>query len=291
MAYKGRLQAGAPEAKSAASKVTEHTVQLKQHNLAGYWSGIHNALYGRLLSVQEYLRHPSSGLNAENYFRDLLADYLPRRYAIQSGFVVNTAGDRSDFMDALVVDTLNIAPLSAEPHYKVFPAEAVVGAIEITSSPKSSVKRSGIKQKISKFADDVLKLARLREIARQREYIEFGPAASGKFSERRITYELSPRCFLITCGDEWSKPDSYQKHLRSGLEFASTQSGTVWVNAVLSMRHGMFHFRPHTPFSSNRITNNALLEFVLFLNKAVSEVPTARIDVTRYRPTTPTEAD
>ena len=205
--------------------------------------------------------------------------------------MVNVAGDRSDFIDGLIVDTMNIAPLSAERHYKVYPAEAVVGAVEITSAPKSLVKRSGNKQKISKFADDALKLARLRSIARQREYIELDPASSGRLNERIVGYDLAPRCFLITCGDEWVKPDAYPKQLKNGLEVAARQSQSVWINAVLSMRHGMFHFRPRTQFESSRTPTNALLEFVLYVNKAVSSVRTARIDVTRYRPTTPAEAE
>ena len=76
----------------------------KPSSLTGYWTGIQKSINGRLDSVQDYLRHPSSGFNAENYFRDLLAEYLPHRYAVESGFVVNVNGDRSDFIDVLIVD-------------------------------------------------------------------------------------------------------------------------------------------------------------------------------------------
>src|SRR5258708_350975 len=92
------------------------------HNIATYWTGIERSLSHRLESVREYLKHPSSGINAEHYFRELLHDYLPRRFSVEPGFVVNTKGDKSDFIDALIVDTANIAPLSAEPTFKIFPA-------------------------------------------------------------------------------------------------------------------------------------------------------------------------
>jgi hypothetical protein len=246
-------------------------------SLADYWSGIHAALDGRLLSVQQYLRHPSSGFNAENYFRDLLRQYLPRRFSIESGFVVNATAERSDFLDALIVDCVHIPPLSAEPHFKVFPAEAVVGAIEITSAPKALVKRRGIEQNIAKLQDDILKLAKLREIAKDREYREF-------------SYSLAPRSFLITCGDEWVKKDTYEKHLMAALADAQQRRSQVWVNAVFSMRHGMFHFKPHTAFEHEQpIRDNALLEFVLFLNNAISDFPVARIDLRKYRPTLPAD--
>jgi hypothetical protein len=156
--------------------------------------------------VQDYLRHPSSGFNAENYFRDLFKQYLPRRYAVESGFVVNVAGERSDFIDVLIIDCLNIPPLSAEPHFKVFPAEAVVGAVEITSAPKGKVKRSGIGQTIEKLENDLLKLAKLRGIARDREYLDslaVQTTAGLQLTTSKINYSLPPRSFLITCGDEW----------------------------------------------------------------------------------------
>jgi len=37
--------------------------------------------------------HSSSGFNAEDYFHDLLRQYLPRRYAVASGLVVNASRD------------------------------------------------------------------------------------------------------------------------------------------------------------------------------------------------------
>jgi hypothetical protein len=183
-----------------------------KNDLADYWSGIHNALDGRLLSVKDYLKHPSSGFTAENYFRDLLKEYLPRKYSIESGFVVNVAGERSDFLDVLIVDSQNIPPLSAEAHFKVFPGEAVVGAIEITSAPKARVSRSGVEGKISKLEDDILKLAKLRKIAGKREYlVPVNTVQKGQvtFGNARFPYTLPPRCFLITCGDEWVKAMLY----------------------------------------------------------------------------------
>jgi hypothetical protein len=267
----------------------------KASSLADYWSGIHASLDGRLLSVQDYLRHPSSGFNAENYYRDLLKQYLPHRYAVESGFVVNVAGDRSAFIDVLIVDCLNIPPLSAEPHFKVFPAEAVVGAVEITSAPKGNVQRSGVEETIEKLEDDVLKLAKLRGIARDREYLDslaVQTTAGLQLTTTKINYSLSPRSFLITCGDEWAKPETYEKHLLGALHSAQRRRGEhVWVNAVLSMRHGMYHFKPHTKFSHERISKHALLEFILFLNNAVSDFRTSRIDVRRYRPTLPADTE
>ncbi|MEJ2682724.1 MAG: hypothetical protein P8144_15030 [Gammaproteobacteria bacterium] len=264
-----------------------------KNNLADYWSGIHNALDGRLLSVKNYLKHPSSGFTAENYFRDLLKEYLPRKYSIESGFVVNVAGERSDFLDVLIVDSQNIPPLSAEAHFKVFPSEAVVGAIEITSAPKAHVSRAGIEGNISKLEDDILKLAKLRGIAREREYlVPINTVQNGQvtFKNSRLPYTLSPRCFLITCGDEWVKADTYERNLLSSMNAAKQKNDHVWINAAFSMCHGMFHFKPFTQFEHQRTRENALLEFVLFVNVVVAEFRTSHIDIRRYRPTLPEDS-
>jgi hypothetical protein len=266
----------------------------KPHILANYWSGIHTALNGRLLSVKDYLHHPSSGLNAENYFRDLLRQYLPRRFSVESGFVANANGERSDLHDVLIVDRLNIPPLSAESYFKVFPAEAVVGAVEITSAPKTSVKRSGHKEKITKLEDDILKLAKLRRIADNREYLHTVATKTAQgiqLVESRFSYSLSPRSFLITCGDEWSKSETFEKQLLGALTRAKQKQDQkhVWINAVLSMRHGMFHFIPYTEFEFNSIKDNAMLEFFFFVNNVISGFFTSHIDLRRYRPTIPDE--
>jgi hypothetical protein len=269
----------------------------RTHQLAKYWSGIHKALDFRLRSAKELLRHPASGVNAELYFRQMLTEYLPRRFAVESGFVANAAGELSDFMDVLLVDAVNIAPLSAEPGFKVFPSEAILGAIEITSSPKSKVRRRGFTQPIPKMADDVLKLARLRKIATEREYFlhmphdDYSSPPTPSFEPLRITYELAPRCFLVTFGDEWAHEETYRESLLQSLKFAKLHSDHVWLNAVLSLKHGMYYFQRYTDFKYERISTNPLLEFFLYVNKAVSGIPTGGIDVGRYRPTTPEVED
>lgn len=262
----------------------------KERDLAEYWAGIQSALDARLLSVKEYLKHPASGFNAEGYFRDLLREYLPKRYIVDTGFVANASGENSDFIDVIVADNQHISLLCSEPHFKVFAAESVVAAIEITSAPKSSVKRSGEDRKVPKIEDDLIKIARVRKIAQQREYMETFPNIENgqlKFSTHKIDISLSPRSFLITCGDEWQKEETYEKHILSALTSAKEKGHEVWVNAVLSMKHGMFHVTPYTEFEINKIKENALLEFLLFINSTISSYHTYRIDIRRYRPTIP----
>jgi hypothetical protein len=264
-------------------------------SLACYWEGIHSSLKGRIQSLKGYLKHPASGFSVEGYFRDLLTEYLPKRYAVDTGRVVNASGETSDFIDIIIADSFQIPPLCSEPFFKVFAAEAVVAAIEITSAPKSRVpargeRSSGEKKSVPKLEHDLVKLARVRRIAKHREYNVDVPVITDKGLGLRpfqCHFDLCPRTFLITCGTEWKKAETYQAHLVEALKSAKNTESEPWVNAAFSISHGMFYFKPGAEYECLRISDNALIEFLLFVCSAVSSYPTYRIEVRRYRPTAP----
>jgi hypothetical protein len=177
--------------------------------------------------------------------------------------------------------------------------EAVVAAIEITSAPKTRVVRSGIAGKIPKLEDDILKLAKLRRLARKREYVD-SPLLAFKTAENEIkvmwpdlnlSFDLAPRAFLITCGDEWRKTKTFRSNLDAALSSAKQRDDEVWINAVLSVEHGMIWYKPRTYYESERREEHGLLEFILFLSKAISDYRTFRINIKRYRPTLPEQQE
>lgn len=266
------------------------------HSLADYWGGIEESFRARFAGVKDFLRHPSSGSTVEEYFRNLVSEYLPKRYTVASGFVVNAAGDRSDHIDLIVADLSEIPPLCVEPPVRFFAAESVVAAVEVTAAPKSRVRQKG-NTYISKFEADTMKLAKLRQIAQHREYRDSFPITARDAKEKNeITFvefdvhvRLPPRCFLITCGDEWAKRDTFERNVVEGLHSLKEKGLSPWLNAVLSMRHGMLHFKPHHEYETQWLTKNALLEFILFLNNVVATNRTHRIDIRKYRPSTPKE--
>ena len=265
-------------------------IEPTQRSLADYWSGIQSATDARLIALKTYLKHPASVTPIEGYFRDLVREYLPRRYTVEPGFVVNADGEMSDHLDVIIADLSEIPPLCSEPLLKIYPAEAVVAAMEVTSAPKSRVRRAGIKHSVAKLEDDALKLAKLRRLARKREYVHTHlylvrrrHHAKVQFLPVSFPYNLAPRTFLILCGDEWAKKDSLKRNVEAAL-----RSAKGFINAVFSMRHGMLWFKPYTDYESEWRPQNGLLEFIFFLNKTISSYQTFRVDISRYRPTLPT---
>ena len=248
-------------------------------SLPEYWDGIEEALGARLTSSKKYLRHPAAAFSAEGRFKKLLRVYLPKRYAVEAGFVMNASGQRSQHLDIIIADTFHIPPLCSEPAFKVFAAEAVCAALEITTSPRSREKGVG------KFEKDLCKLSGVRALCAEREYFDMHPVPiDGKTELRPQSFTLagSPRCFMITSGDEWQSADTYQRNMVSALKKLRSQGKKNWLNAALSLQHGLLMFRPYTAYEGQWQKSNGLLKFLLLLNHAVTTFSTFKVDIRRY---------
>ena len=266
----------------------------KVASLQSFWSGVEDTFRSKVQGIRALLRHQASGAAIEEYFRELLCSYLPRRYIVEPGFVVARTGQMSDYIDLLVIDALHIPPLCNDPPVRIFAAEAVVAAIEITSAPLGSVKRANLGT-IPKLQDDVLKLATVRKMARVRGYSDFFPLPKGESGEvalRKFNVELklSPRTVLITCGIEGSR-ERYEKTLTDALQTSKKIHDHVWLNLAYSLKHGLYRFRAYSDFERQRIEQDPLLEFLLHLNQLLSTFQTYRTDITWYRPSLRTYGD
>jgi hypothetical protein len=176
-----------------------------------FWAGVYTELEAKLKKSKKVIDHPTTGKSAEKHLLELIKEYLPKRYIVESGFAVNSSGDRSNKIDILIADTLDIPPLCCEPNYKVFAIESVVAGIEITTGPKNKVRHKG--KKVKKFEADIDKLATLRSMGRKREYNQVIPTYTEKkmLMERfSFSLELCSRAFIITSGDEWKNDTSYK---------------------------------------------------------------------------------
>jgi hypothetical protein len=93
------------------------------------------------------------GAEAENAFKRLLRKYLPQRYNLLSGFVVNA--DRiSRQHDIVVYDDFMNAPMFLGDNSGLFLGGSVYGVVEVTITQLNT----------SKLEDDIKKIAHLRKI-------------------------------------------------------------------------------------------------------------------------------
>jgi len=192
---------------------------------------------------------------------------------------MDASGERSGQIDLIIADTFHIPALCFEPNYKVFAAESVCAVIEVTTSPKGKIKG------VPKLQSDVDKLACVRRLGRERDYMDIQPIQShDKLEFRTLDFRLtgSPRCFLITSGDEWRSKDTYETNLISALQQSKAQGNPSWINAALSMTHGLLRFTPYKEYETEWIETDPLLTFLLIVNESVASFPTFKINIRKY---------
>ena len=97
---------------------------------------IEHALQARLESA-EFPEHPTAkGDVSEVAWRETLARYLPARFRVGSGFVIDSMGRVSRQVDCIVYDNVHTPTLWGEGGYLHIPAEAVHAVFEIKPEVK-----------------------------------------------------------------------------------------------------------------------------------------------------------
>ena len=94
-----------------------------------------NVLRSKLeLSKRSIVHDATLGEVNENHFIDVLRRYLPNRYCVDSGFVIDSFGHTSDQIDAIVFDRVYTPTLLDQYGHLFVPAEAVYGVFEVKPS-------------------------------------------------------------------------------------------------------------------------------------------------------------
>ncbi len=84
--------------------------------------------------IQPQIDHAGErGRQRELVLRCLLEKYLPKKYSLGTGQVIDIRGNISRQCDIVIFDAFNCPLLLIEDGYQLFPAEAVFGVIEVKS--------------------------------------------------------------------------------------------------------------------------------------------------------------
>jgi hypothetical protein len=248
-------------------------------SLPSYWESIRKSIDAKFRLAKTFLNHPVQGNAAEGFFRDLIRTYIPSRYTVDSGFVVDSDGNRSANMDIIIADTHNIPLLCSEPSFKIFPVESVCAAIEVTTAPKGYVNKK------PKLLSDLEKLIKIRKMGEERTYVVFSNHVSEeelKIKPQSMTLNLCPRTFLITSGREWTKRETYSGNIIKHLKSLKVDCKQTWLNACFSLNHGMLWFKPYTDFEYKWEKKDALMMFLFSLVDSVTSFQTYRIELRKY---------
>lgn len=103
-------------------------------NVREIFQGIANKLLADFDQIQAQIKHAGErGEQRERALRAFLAKYLPKKYSLGTGHVIDRKGNISKQCDIVIYDAFNCPLLLAEEGYQLFPIEAVFGVIEVKS--------------------------------------------------------------------------------------------------------------------------------------------------------------
>jgi hypothetical protein len=98
------------------------------------FQGIANKLLVDFDQIHSQIDHAGErGRQREKAVEAFLVKYLPKKYSIGTGHVIDRQGNISKQCDIVIYDAFNCPLLLVEEGYQLFPAEAVFGVIEVKS--------------------------------------------------------------------------------------------------------------------------------------------------------------
>ena len=101
-------------------------------DLHGAFYGKQDELRGRLETGRKIATHPGAkGEGSELRWKEMLAEILPSRYQVSKGFVVDSAGRRSEQIDVIIHDHVFSPLLWEDGGHMYVPAESVYAVFEV----------------------------------------------------------------------------------------------------------------------------------------------------------------
>ena len=144
------------------------------------------------------------GSERETSIKLFLEAYLPKRYAIASGEIVDSQGNTSRQCDLVIFDSQNCPLLLAGKDYRIFPAESVYAVIEVKSVLDTA--------QLKKAADNIFSVKNLKRDNGNIAGVVFAYKATGegktieKYTRRVQTINKSLQPFQYV--DLWCILDS-----------------------------------------------------------------------------------
>jgi hypothetical protein len=113
--------------------------------LAKYYEGILNQLRGEIDFINEIFKHHGlKGEGNENATRDLIKKFIPNKYGVSSGIVIDREGTPSKQCDIVIYDNTNYPSLLSLTSMHIFPIDLVLATIEIKTTLSSEKAREAV---------------------------------------------------------------------------------------------------------------------------------------------------
>lgn len=121
---------------------------------------------------------PSIGTARENALGSFLRQYLPSRFGVTSGFLVDSTEEQSKQLDIIIYDEPNTPTFFRDEHTRILPVESAYAVIEVKLRVDSTT--------LNEILANMLSVKRLQHRCTDISFISSGYGASFKF--RPINY-------------------------------------------------------------------------------------------------------
>lgn len=99
-----------------------------------YWQLRMGGATSRLRAAQRIVSHPGArGSLAENLLRELIREFLPQRWAVGTGFIMDAERGRSNQVDLIIYDQLTASPVYRDGELVILPPNTARVAVEVKS--------------------------------------------------------------------------------------------------------------------------------------------------------------
>lgn len=173
----------------------------KSVDLKKIFLGLQTEMVAKLRNSRANVKHPTAKGNVtESSWRRLLETYLPKRYAVESAFVIDSAGNISEQIDLVIFDRHFSPFLFHEDGAIYIPAESVYAVFEIKQEATTA-----------NLAYAAKKVESVRKLARTSAPI---PHAGGKFTPVVPKEIIAGFLALTTNGKKPTLSQSFAKDLK-----------------------------------------------------------------------------
>jgi Domain of unknown function (DUF6602) len=234
------------------------------------------------------LGHPGEvGTGRENVLKAILTKYLPKRYEVDSGFVIDALGNKSEQMDIVIYEADYTPVFEVVEGKKFFPCETVVAVGQV----KTDI---GSREKIRECLNNISSAKGLDRSNKGTNMIITGPGISLKNMKFDPNSVFRDQIFgFIFCSSS-AKPDLVIAELQ---EFNKTHARKLWINNFVNYNEFLVEYLHHQkedyltsdPQDADRITltdvsltTNILALFMSRLNEFLSSAHIARPDLFTY---------
>ncbi|MCH7958588.1 MAG: hypothetical protein IID08_00560 [Candidatus Hydrogenedentes bacterium] len=226
------------------------------------------------------------GASREEVVRKFFSDFLPKRYGVGTGFVVNHNNQSSRQIDIIIYDAATTPVFYSEPNQQVFPVDTVYATIEVKSKLNSETLKTSI-ENCKSFMSLDRNLITSKPLNRRA-----GMSIGGK-------HPLNPKCSAIvayTLCSNWKELDlpDLQKELRRHLEECSQtdrphgiciiDSGFLFANKSSDTKStiSINIDHPETEWSYFPVKGSSLTYFCFILLSVLNQIILDDVDLFKY---------